>query len=139
MADAFTISSDQLANMGFPPDQIAKMQSGTFNFGQSNPVGGAGGAAAGLGAGFGANIGTGQLALGGLSALGNLWTAWNATDLAKKQFNFNKQLSSSNFMNQEQTYNTNLADRESSRAAMENLSPAAANAYVSANSLKTII
>lgn len=135
MADPFSISSDQLANFGFNPQQLASMQAGTFNFGQNN---GAGGAAGGLAAtGLGANIGTAQLALGGLSTLGNLWTAWNATDLAKKQFKFQSQLASDNYTNQSQAYNTNLTDRESARGAMENLSPGQVAAYNNANSLKT--
>lgn len=140
MADPFSISSDQLANFGFNPQQLASMQAGTFNFGQNSGAGGAAGGLAGnnaFGAGLGMNVGTGQLALGGLSTLGNLWTAWNATDLANKQFKFNSQLASDNYTNQAQAYNTNLTDRESARGAMENLSPGQVAAYNNANSLKT--
>lgn len=108
--------------------------------GGAGGIGGVGvGAQNGLGAGLGANIGTGQLVLGGLGTLGNLWTAWNANQLAQQSFAFNKTLASQNYANQAQSYNTNLTGMESARASMENLTPAQVSAYDSANSLKTTL
>jgi hypothetical protein len=83
--------------------------------------------------GLGVNIGTGQLLLGGLGTLGNLWTAWNASDLAKKQFNFQKDLSTANYANQASAYNTHLEDRAYARYAQENKSPGEAAAYIGAH------
>jgi hypothetical protein len=103
-------------------------------------IGGAPGAAGNsFNTGFGANIGTGQLALGGLQTLGNLWTAWNANQLAQKSFDFNKTLASDNYTNQSTSYNTNLNDIASARAKMENQTPGQEQAYVSANQLKTTV
>jgi len=106
-------------------------------------VGGVGGAPGGaqnnLSTNLGWNVGTGQLAVGGLTALGNLWTAYNATELAKQSFNFNKQLSSDNYTNQSQAYNTNLQNIASARGVMENQSPDATNAYIASHSVKTTV
>lgn len=88
---------------------------------------------------IGMNVGTGQLGVGGLSALGNLWTAWNATELAKKSFDFNKQLSSDNYTNQSQAYNTNLQNIATSRGAMENQSQGQVQNYIAGNSVKTTV
>ena len=93
----------------------------------------------GLNTGFGMNIGTGQLALNGLSTLGNLWTAWNAQQLAQQSFNFNKTLASDNYANQAQAYNTQLGNIESERASMTNQTPAQAQAYVQQHSVKTTV
>jgi hypothetical protein len=150
MADASSLSTmfptatlDQLA-------QIGQLQASGLNIGGAAAGAGGVGAAAlpgvggaagamGLGATLGMNVGTGQLAVGGLSALGNLWTAYNATELARQSFNFNKTLASDNYTNQAQAYNTNRADTLNSRGAMENLSPAATNASIAAQSVKTTV
>ena len=126
------------------PDQLTQLQqlqASGLNFGQSTPNTNAAltGGNNAFGTGIGMNVGTGQLALGGLSTLGNLWTAWNATQLANKQFKFNSQLASDNYTNQAQAYNTNLTDRESARGAMENLSPGQVAAYKNANTVKTVM
>lgn len=89
--------------------------------------------------GLGFNVGTGQLLLGGLGTLGSLWTAWNATDLAKKQFDFQKKMSTANYMNQMQTYNTNLEDKIRARYAMENKAPDQASAYITSHQLRPAI
>lgn len=123
---------DWLANLGQPQGQAAAPVAS----GAASPVVQPPGMQNNLSVGLGANVGTGQLAIGGLSALGNLWTAWNATDLAKKSFNFNKQVTQTNLANQAETYNTNLADRANSRAVMENQAPGQAQAYIAAHSLK---
>lgn len=99
----------------------------------STPGLGANTGAAGLG--FGANLGTGQLALSGLGTLGNLWTAWNATQLANKSFDFTKNLATTNLDNSVTSYNTNLSDKINARYAQEGQSSQSAQAYINANKL----
>ena len=89
----------------------------------------------GAGTGIGFNIGTGQLALGGLSALGNLWGANKQMKLAEDQFDFTKKIATTNLNNQVKSYNTALEDRIRSRAAMEGSSSAEAEAYLNKNRL----
>ena len=87
------------------------------------------------GSGFGFNMDTGKLMLGGLQTIGSLWNAFQAQKLAKKQFNFQKEITEKNMANQIKTYNTTLADRGRARAAVEGQSPEVAAAYVRDNSL----
>jgi hypothetical protein len=87
------------------------------------------------GSGLGMNIGTGQLALGGLAALGNLWGASKAQGLAEDQFDFTKKITNTNLNNQIKSYNTALADRIRSRTATEGGSQQDAEAYLQKNSL----
>lgn len=69
--------------------------------------------------GFGANVPTFQLALSGLSTIGNLWGAFQAQKLAKQQFNFTRDITNTNLGNQIKSYNTQLQDRASNRAIVE--------------------
>ena len=89
----------------------------------------------GAGTGLGFNIGTGQLALGGLSALTNIWGANKQMKLAEDQFDFTKKIATTNLNNQVKSYNTALEDRIRSRAAMEGSSSAEAEAYLNKNRL----
>lgn len=89
----------------------------------------------GLGTGLDWNIGTGQLALGGLSTLGNLWSGLNAMNLATKQFKFTKDVTNTNLNNQISSYNTALADRARARGVAEGQSQDQVNDYVNRNSL----
>lgn len=89
----------------------------------------------GQGTGLGLNIGTGQLALGGLSALSNLWGANKQLRLAEDQFDFTKKIATTNLNNQVKSYNTALEDRTRSRVAMEGSSAAEAEAYIDKNRL----
>lgn len=89
----------------------------------------------GASTGLGFNIGTGQLALGGLSALTNLWGANKQMKLAEDQFDFTKKIATTNLNNQVKSYNTALEDRIRSRAAMEGSSSAEAEAYLNKNRL----
>ena len=77
------------------------------------------GASNGLGAGLGMNIGTGQLALGGLSALTGIWGALGQNKLANQQFKFTKDTTNTNLNNQIKSYNTALEDRITARAATQ--------------------
>lgn len=88
-----------------------------------------------MGTGLGLNLGTAQLALSGLGTIGNLWGAFQANNLAKKQFDLTKKVATANMENQVQSYNTALADRARSRAAVENRDPASAEDYVNRNRL----
>lgn len=68
---------------------------------------------------LGWNVGTLNLGLGGLQALGNIWSAWQANQLAQKQFAFQKDVTNTNLANQIQSYNTTLEDRVRARAQVE--------------------
>jgi len=145
------LTADQLSGIGItlPPDQLAQLQSlVSTNSGSSltggttgNQIGQIGGLnnQNGMNTQIGPNVGTGQLALGGLQTLGNLWTAWNAEQLAQQSFNFNKTLASDNYTNQAQSYNTKLTDTANTRAAMENQTQGQAQNYINANQLKTTV
>lgn len=88
-----------------------------------------------LSTGLGLNIGTGQLALGGLQALGNLYSSFQAQDLARKQFNFAKEFASANLANQIKSYNTRLDDKINSRAFTEGRPAGWAQDYLNQNRL----
>lgn len=97
------------------------------------------------GSGGGGVLGTGmngfQLGgdiLGGLKTLGGLYLGIRQLGLANKQFKFSKAYANANLANQTQSYNTALTDRANSRAAMEGLTPAQAQSYISSNSLKPV-
>lgn len=81
------------------------------------------------------NIGTGQLALGGLASLGNFWNAWQATSLANKTFNFQKNMAETNLANQIRSYNTSLEDRARARAVAEGQTAQEQADYVARNRL----
>ena len=86
--------------------------------------------------GLGWNVGTGQLALGGLQTLGNLWQAWESNKLAKEQFAFQKDVTDTNLANQIQSYNTTLEDRTRTRGQIEGGSAQDAQAYIDKNKLR---
>ena len=88
-------------------------------------------------AGSSGMLGLGQLGLSGIGTLGNLWTAMGAMNLANQQFDFSKKIGTANLDNSVQSYNTALADRETSRAVQNNQSPQAAKDYIAANKLTT--
>lgn len=77
-------------------------------------------------------IGTG---LSGLSALGNLYNAFQANSLANKQFQYTKGITDTNLNNQIKSYNTALSDKINSRASVEGLTPQQVSSYLAANSL----
>jgi hypothetical protein len=84
----------------------------------------------GMNTGLGPNIGTGQLALSGLGALGNLWTGMQAQDMAKKQFGLASTVANANLANQIRSYNNALEDRVRSRMVAENRNPDEAESYL---------
>lgn len=85
---------------------------------------------------LGLNFDTANLALSGLSTIGNLWAAFQAANLAKKQFNYTKRVTDANLSNQIQTYNTGITDRANNRAIVEGRDAAYTQNYIDTNSLK---
>lgn len=70
-----------------------------------------------------------------VGSLGNLYGAYQANNLAKDQFNFQKQAYQTNLSNQIKTYNTALEDRIRSRTAAENGTQSQADDYLKKNRL----
>lgn len=88
------------------------------------------------GTGLGFNLGTGQLVLGSIGTLGNLWAAFQAQKLAKEQFEFQKGVMNTNLANQIQSYNTSLSDRIVARGYMQGDSQETVDKYIADNSLR---
>jgi hypothetical protein len=89
------------------------------------------------GSGFGVNMDTAKLALSGLGTIGNLWAAFQAQKLAKRQFDFTKRITETNLANQVKSYNTTLEDRGRSRAFTEGQDASTAQSYIDKNRLTT--
>ena len=89
---------------------------------------------AGIPLGF--NLGTGELVLGSIGTLGDLWAAFQTQKLAKEQFEFQKGVTNTNLANQIQSYNTSLIDRINARSFMQGDSQETTDAYIAANLLK---
>ena len=85
---------------------------------------------------LGMNLGTGQLVLGGIGTIGNLWSAWQAQKLAKEQFNYQKGITDTNLANQIQSYNTALSDRMNARGFIQGDSQSTIDQYIEENSLR---
>lgn len=85
---------------------------------------------------LGFNLGTGNLVLGGIGTIGDLWMAYQAQKMAKEQFAFQKDMMNANFANQLQSYNTALTDKINSRTAQEGGDTADAQAYIDNNKLE---
>ncbi len=87
------------------------------------------------GSGFGFNLGTGQLALQGLGALGNFMNAREAQKMARDQFDFAKSITNTNLNNSIQSYNTALSDRLRARGITEGTSESDVAAQIERNKL----
>ena len=85
---------------------------------------------------LGMNLGTGQLVLGGIGTIGNLWSAWQAQKLAKEQFNYQKGITDTNLANQIQSYNTALSDRINARGFVQGDSQSTIDQYIEENSMR---
>lgn len=72
--------------------------------------------------GLGANLDTARLGLGGLQAVGGLWSAFQQNKLAKQAFNFQKGILDTNLANQIKSYNLGIDDKFRSRAVVEGTS-----------------
>ena len=102
--------------------QVAAPQVGGVNNSLSTPLG--------------MNLGTGQLVLGGISTIGNLWASWQAQKLAKEQFNYQKGITDTNLANQIQSYNTALSDRMNARGFMQGDGQSTIDQYIEENSMR---
>lgn len=102
------------------------------NFG-GNPTSTVPGATSGFQLGL--NAPTIQMGISGLSALGNLWGAFQASKLAREQLDFTKQVTNTNLNNSIQSYNTTLEDRARARGVAEGRSDAEVQNYVNNNRL----
>lgn len=126
-------NADSLNGMTASGGLLGNGMSQTFNnTGKALPQAPTGG---GLGSGLGMNLGTAQLALGGLSALGSIFGANQASKLAKDQFKFTKDVTNTNLNNQIKSYNTALEDRITARAAMQGNDSSYVSDYLAKNRL----
>ena len=98
-------------------------------------LGGNGTTAAGNGLGF--NLGTLNMGVNALAAVGGLYNAFQSNKLAKEQFAFTKEVTNTNLNNQIKTYNTTLEDRALARGRLNgDTDPAAyATAYTDKNKI----
>lgn len=83
--------------------------------------------------GFG---GIAQLGLGAIGTIGGLINSRNMLGLARDQFKHARDVTNTNLTNQIQSYNTALADRARTRAAMEGRDQASAERYIEENKLR---
>ena len=106
------------------PMQPLNIQPLTAQMPAVNPLGGQG--AGGLFGiqGLGMNIDTARLGLGGLQALGGLWSARQQNKLARDSFNHQKGILDTNLANSIKSYNLSLDDRLRSRQVVEGTSDA---------------
>ena len=77
----------------------------------------------------------GRLAIGGLQTLGNLWMGVQANNMARKQFNFQRDFANANLAQSIKQYNTGLEDRLRSRAVTEGRDSGWADAEIARNRL----
>lgn len=91
--------------------------------------------AAGGNGGFGFNMGTAQLGLGGLAAIGSIYSGLQANKLAKDQFKFTREMANTNLNNQIKSYNTALSDRINSRTYTQGQDQSVADDYLAKNRL----
>lgn len=85
--------------------------------------------------GLGFNLGTGQLILGGIQAIGSIMASMEANKLAREQFDFQKGVTNTNVANQIKSYNTTLSDRINARSFTEGREAGYADRYISDNKL----
>lgn len=116
--------NQNMAGAGFQPQGL--------NF--YNPSAGVNNNAPQIG-GIGFNLPTAQLGLQGLGSLANIFAAFQAQGLAKKQFDFSKNIANTNLDNQVKSYNTALTDRITSRAKAQGMTDDEVANYLSENRL----
>ena len=85
--------------------------------------------------GFGFNMPTLELGIKGLSALGNLWSGYQANKMAQRQYDLAKEAYQTNLANSIKSYNNALTDRIRARAAMETGDKNAYDSYLEENKL----
>jgi len=106
---------------------------GFMPIGSMSPTGGS--SWFGPNSGLGMNLGTAQLGLSGLGALGSLWGGLQAQGLAKKQFDFTRNTTNTNLANQIKSYNTALTDRALARGKVAGSSDSEVQDYITRNSM----
>ena len=77
-----------------------------------------------------------SMALGGLETIGNLFMAFQANKLAKKQFRFQRDFANANLANSIKSYNTALEDRIRSRSFTEGRPSGYADEYIARNRME---
>jgi hypothetical protein len=80
-------------------------------------------------------MGTLGLGVAGLGTVGNLWTAYQGNQLAKKQFSFARDTTNTNLRNQTQSYNNRVEDRLTARGVAQGNSPEEIRAQIARYSL----
>ncbi len=122
--------------IGAPTDYLSKI-SGFNALADSGRIGanGVGMPTIGGSSGLGLNMGTANLALSGLGTIGNLYAAFQAQNLAKKQFQFTKKIGEANLANSVASYNTTLMDRARSRGKTEGQTQQQTDEYIQKNRL----
>ena len=68
--------------------------------------------------GFGWNLGTAKIGVDAIAAIGGLYSALQSNKLAKKQFDFTKEITNTNLNNQIKTLNTSMEGRARARARL---------------------
>jgi hypothetical protein len=96
--------------------------------GATNPLGNIGGGLKPLELGW--NMPTAQLGLQGIGALGNLWSAFQANSMAKKQFGLQRDVANANLNNQISSYNTALESKARNASLMRGDTGGAVSSYV---------
>ncbi len=86
--------------------------------------------------GFGLNMDTARLGVAGIGTIGNLWMAYQAQQLANKQFDYTKDVTDQNVANQIKSYNTTLSDKIRSRVFTEGGTQQEADKYLQKNRLQ---
>ena len=121
--------------IGINPTTGTGMTAPTAGFWGGNQTGGLNTTAAGNGLGF--NLGTLNMGVNSLAAIGGLYNAFQSNKLAKEQFAFTKEVTNTNLNNQIKTYNTTLEDRALARGRLNgDADPAAyAAAYTDKNKI----
>lgn len=115
------------SNTGLPSatvDPITTGGGGTNAFGQQMGDGN-----------FWTKDGGAGMILGGVQALGNLWSTYQQHKMAKEQMSFAREQWDTNLANQTQTYNTALEDRIRSRHHTEGKGSGQTDAYLEKHSL----
>lgn len=79
---------------------------------------------------LGWNMPTAQLGLQGIGALGNLWSAFQAGNMAKKQFGLQRDMANANLNNQISSYNTALESKARDASMMRGDTGSAVGSYV---------
>lgn len=119
----------------FPVDLSSSSSGSDWTWGTGTGIGTGTGTDSSSGIQLGWNTQTLGTAIQGLSALGNLWNAWQSNSLAKKQYNLAKEAYETNMSNSIKSYNTALTDRIRARAAMETGDSSAYDDYLEENKL----